>query len=83
MVMSPIGDVQYHVNLSTKATVQNKTTKEDKNHSSPTRREQVKDTTHIGASMARKTAIEEAFNNTQDSERGQRTSHSNWRFEDS
>lgn len=55
--MTPNGDVLYHVLLSEKVTVQDKTSQRDMKDGALTFREQLVGTTHIGESMAQKTSI--------------------------
>lgn len=47
-MITPVGDVEYHVNLSNKVTVQAKTPQEHITDGIPTCRDQVKGTTHKG-----------------------------------
>lgn len=47
-VLTPIGDVQYHIDLSRTVTVQTKTSKGDSKDGIPTFHEQISGTPHIG-----------------------------------
>lgn len=56
-ILTPVGEVQYDVNLSTKVTVKDQTRRGDIKDSAQTCHEQVTGTNHIGNSMDEKTPI--------------------------
>lgn len=74
-ISTRVGDVQHHIDISTNVTVQDETPQGNIIESTPTCREQVKGTTHIGDSMAQQTPIGDVFttHKTQKEESGHQT----------
>lgn len=60
-ILTLVGDVRFHSELSTKDTVQHETLRRENKDGTPTCREKVTDTTHIGDSLARMTPFRDVL----------------------